>query len=461
MGIRRALRAGPVVLVLAAAGLVLAPTDAYSVIGFSLGLDQRDVRVFDNFTDAEANDNTTPDANWPGYTGVEPACWKAVAEWGSELHGDGSGDPSQPGEVGSGGANFDVTWQGNATSIGSTTGNVISEIHSGCGGGIISSTSLGPNGWRIQLCGEWTWDDGPGCPTGAALDIQGVITHEYGHALGLGHSNVAGATMSPSISGAGCGARSIEADDIAGVQFIYGVKTATKPHISSISGQFTITILGANFDPTSNEVWFTQAGSNATGDPLAVTGVASTGGGARIDLVLPSAAGPGDVLVRIPGSSGAALSNACPLDAPRCVPITYCSSKTNSLGCTPAIGSSGTPSASAGSGFFVTASDVINNKSGLVFYGTSGPASIPFQGGWLCAQPPIKRTSVQSSGGNPPPNDCSGSFNLDFNAYVASGADPALVLGTNVWLQYWSRDPGFSPPNNTSLTNALSITLCQ
>jgi hypothetical protein len=41
------------------------------------------------------------------------AIWKGVSEWGSELHGgNGLGDPTQT--VGSGGANFDVSWQGNA-----------------------------------------------------------------------------------------------------------------------------------------------------------------------------------------------------------------------------------------------------------------------------------------------------------------------------------------------------------
>ena len=68
-----------------------------------------------------------------------------------------------------------------------------------------------------------------------SIDLQGVSTHEYGHALGLGHTGVGGATMTPPISGSGISARSIAADDQAGVQFIYGVKSASKPTITDVS----------------------------------------------------------------------------------------------------------------------------------------------------------------------------------------------------------------------------------
>ncbi|MBI5433669.1 MAG: hypothetical protein HZA52_12635 [Planctomycetes bacterium] len=140
-------------------------------------------------------------------------------------------------------------------------------------------------------------------------------------------------------------------------------------------------------------------------------------------------------------------------------PSTYCTAKTNSVGCTPSIGSTGTPSASAPSGFVIHATDVLNQKSGLFFYSQHGKQAVPFQGGTLCVKAPLKRTSVQSSGGNPPPNDCSGAFALDFNAYIHSGADPALGAGDSVQGQWWYRDPGFSPPNNTGFSNAIDIVI--
>ncbi|MCC6407666.1 MAG: hypothetical protein IT453_10885 [Planctomycetes bacterium] len=138
---------------------------------------------------------------------------------------------------------------------------------------------------------------------------------------------------------------------------------------------------------------------------------------------------------------------------------TYCTAKTAGIGCVPTIAGAGVPSASAGSGFTISASNVINNKNGLLFYSTNGAQAVPFQGGTLCVKAPIKRTSVQNSGGNPPPNDCSGSLSIDFNTYIAGGTDPNLVAGQLVDAQYWFRDPGFSPPNNTGLSDAIEFVI--
>jgi hypothetical protein len=138
--------------------------------------------------------------------------------------------------------------------------------------------------------------------------------------------------------------------------------------------------------------------------------------------------------------------------------VTYCTAKLNSQGCMPAIGFAGAPSATAGSGFLVSTTNVLDSKSGVYFYGKNGPNNVPFQGGTLCAKAPLVRTGLQSSGGTAP---CGGTFQIDFNAHVASGKDPALVAGQEVWIQTWSRDPGFTPPNNTSLSDALNFTICQ
>ena len=150
---------------------------------------------------------------------------------------------------------------------------------------------------------------------------------------------------------------------------------------------------------------------------------------------------------------------------PNAVANTYCTAKLNSLGCTPTIAALGTPSASASSGFTLSASQVRNNKAGLMFYGTAGASSAPFQGGILCVAAPIKRTPALNSGGSPGGSDCSGIYSLDFNAFARGllGGTPLPGLslpGTPVDCQFWGRDPGFSSPNNTTLSNGLHFTIC-
>jgi hypothetical protein len=105
--------------------------------------------------------------------------------------------------------------------------------------------------------------------------------------------------------------------------------------------------------------------------------------------------------------------------------------------------------------FTLAAQSVINNENGLLFFGVNGRTTFPFQGGTLCVLPPIRRTVIQNSGGNVGAPDCSGSYSIDFNAVVRSGAFPDLVAGVLVNSQYWSRDP--ASPSTTGLTNAVEF----
>ena len=141
-------------------------------------------------------------------------------------------------------------------------------------------------------------------------------------------------------------------------------------------------------------------------------------------------------------------------------PASYCTAKQTSNGCVPAIGSQGIARANAAAGFVVRGSQMINNKSCLLFYGLSGQAAGPFQGGTLCVKVPIKRTLGTTTGGNPPPNDCSGVPQIDMSSFAVGGLggspDPGLgVIGSIVRCQWWGRDPGYAAPNNTMLSNAL------
>ncbi|MCC6408954.1 MAG: PD40 domain-containing protein [Planctomycetes bacterium] len=133
---------------------------------------------------------------------------------------------------------------------------------------------------------------------------------------------------------------------------------------------------------------------------------------------------------------------------------TYCTPKTNSSGSTPFIGWNGAPLATGNDSFFLFASGVLPAKAGLFFW-SRGSASIPFGGGTLCLAPPIVREAVQVSG-------AVGA--LDAGCYThhfshAEMSTHAVVAGDTLYGQFWSRDPGFTPPNNIGLTGAVQFTV--
>jgi hypothetical protein len=137
---------------------------------------------------------------------------------------------------------------------------------------------------------------------------------------------------------------------------------------------------------------------------------------------------------------------------------TYCTAKTNSLGCAPSISGEGFPSPTASSGYAIRASNVRSATNGVLQFGIGGRAAAPFAGGLLCTAGPARRTAVQFSGwpiGASP--DCSGHWGLDFNTWMSLHV--ALPAGVNVQAQWLGRDPGFAPPSNWTLSDALEFTL--
>jgi hypothetical protein len=147
--------------------------------------------------------------------------------------------------------------------------------------------------------------------------------------------------------------------------------------------------------------------------------------------------------------------------------VAYCTAKTNSFGCVPAVNWTGSSSATATSGFTLRGANVRNQKPGLLLYTTVGPAAVPFTGGFLCVGAPVKRSPGMSSGGNNLPfQDCSGIYQIDMNAFAHGllGGTPLPALtspGQRVWTQFWGRDNGFTPPNDTTLTNAIQYDVGQ
>ena len=83
----------------------------------------------------------------------------------------------------------------------------------------------------------WTSTSEPGGCSGE-FHIEGVMVHETGHGLGLGHTNVSGATMYPSVSSCNNGPASIAQDDKNGLNALYssgGNDGGTPPPICTLA----------------------------------------------------------------------------------------------------------------------------------------------------------------------------------------------------------------------------------
>jgi subtilisin family serine protease len=188
------------------------------------------------------------------------------------------------------------------------------------------------------------------------------------------------------------------------------------------------------------------------------TGTVLAAGSTSTSFVLASSTTPRYFHLRAQDAAGnwSATRTFGPLLVNASSVSTYCTAKTNSLGCVPAIGTNlAQPSKSAGT-FTVTCSNVLNQKNGLLFWAMSSSAT-PFQGGFKCVGNPTNRTASISSGGPLSGNSCTGSYAFTFStAYMNSvGLNP----GDTVFAQWWMRDP--ASPSTTGLSNGVRFTVCQ
>jgi Tol biopolymer transport system component len=157
---------------------------------------------------------------------------------------------------------------------------------------------------------------------------------------------------------------------------------------------------------------------------------------------------PGD-----PGFTDDVFVRACERDPV----VTYCGPSRNPQGCKPHLSSDGTPSLSQGFGHVVRATHLVGQSSAMLLMGLSGPDMDPIRPGqFLCVKPPLGFTAAFPTGGSAA-QACSGSIELDFNAYLAANPSFAPPAGSLVYLQAWCLDGQAS--TGISLSDAVAFVL--
>jgi Matrixin len=254
-----------------------------------------------------------------------------------------------------------------------------------------------------------------------------VLLHEMGHALGLGHSGVSTAVMAATVSFSQCsaGARPLQPDDIAGVQFIYGGTTGGAP------GRPTVTSATA-----AGGVLTVQWASGAGGAPI----------GHRLDFF------SGGVLVASITVISPATTFATPL--PPGIQGTFAVTVTagNSAGLSPASapfaftiggGAPGQPTVTS-----ATAAGGV-----LTVNWTSGAGAAPtahrldfFQGGAFLTSVP---TGAATTVGIPLPAGVQGSFGVQVIALNGAIASPPSALFN------FTIGPSCTPPTSPVVTGSI------
>jgi hypothetical protein len=128
----------------------------------------------------------------------------------------------------------------------------------------------------------------------------------------------------------------------------------------------------------------------------------------------------------------------------------YCVASTNSCGTTPTLTASGLASATATSGFVLSAHDLPGQRFAALLLSTAGRTSVPFGSGTLCLQAP-SFVAVQRASGTA--GLCDGVVSVDVNAL----AGPTFLdqPGTLVQAQFLGRDGA-----SAALTQAIEFSIC-
>jgi len=135
----------------------------------------------------------------------------------------------------------------------------------------------------------------------------------------------------------------------------------------------------------------------------------------------------------------------------------YCTAGVSASGCQVSLAALGLASATAASGFQLTASGVEGGKDGLFFFGNNGRQANPWGNGtsYQCVVPPVKRAGLLASTGTN--GACDGSFSQDLTALWTANPNKNPGAGATVQAQLWYRDPLNTSNQTTSLSDAIEF----
>ena len=140
----------------------------------------------------------------------------------------------------------------------------------------------------------------------------------------------------------------------------------------------------------------------------------------------------------------------------------FCTAGTSANGCSALLSSAGAPSATATSGFTLTATAVEGAKDGLYFFGANGRQASSWGSGtsFQCVVPPVTRARLLQGSGTS--GTCDGVFSEDLNAlWCPTCPSPQKNPGPGavVQAQLWYRDPLNTSNRTTSLSDAVEFTV--
>jgi len=154
---------------------------------------------------------------------------------------------------------------------------------------------------------------------------------------------------------------------------------------------------------------------------------------------------PADFLWQVVGASSCA-----------CGPISFCTSKTSSLGCTPTLTTNSSTANKNGSGLTQLSASPVPGGAGLpgiLIYSKVShvmPVLTPF--GFLCLSNFARAGAFPVTPGGTS-GTCDGGYVWNLTAIVSGTA--SILVGDALRIQAWYRDTGFPPPGNANFTHGL------